>query len=33
MLIEKYGSWVGRGGWSSQSQCWANVVSYGMTAK
>lgn len=29
----KYGSWVGRGGWSSQSQCWADVVSYGMTAK
>ncbi|QWS32694.1 hypothetical protein AABM26_05290 [Curtobacterium aetherium] len=29
----KYGAWVGRGGWSHQRLCWANVVSYGMTAR
>ena len=29
----KYGAWVGRSGWSYQSLCWANVVSYGMTAR
>jgi hypothetical protein len=29
----KYGAWVGRGKWSQQNACWANVVSYGMTAK
>lgn len=29
----KYGAWVGRAQWSQQSACWANVVSYGMTAK
>lgn len=29
----KYGGWVGRGSWSQQAACWANVVSYGMTAK
>jgi hypothetical protein len=29
----KYGSWVGRGRYSVQNACWANVVSYGMTAR
>ncbi|MFJ3036182.1 hypothetical protein ACIPC2_17380 [Curtobacterium pusillum] len=29
----KYGDWVGRGKFSSQKLCWANVVSYGMTAR
>lgn len=29
----KYGAWAGRGGWSHQRLCWANVVSYGMTAR
>lgn len=29
----KYGPWVGGGSWSEQGACWANVVSYGMTAK
>jgi hypothetical protein len=29
----KYGAWVGKGAWSSQSACWANVTSYGMTVK
>lgn len=29
----KYGLWVGRGGWSKQPLCWANVVSHGMTAR
>ncbi|WP_146244203.1 hypothetical protein [Curtobacterium sp. MCBD17_032] len=29
----KYGDWVGRSRWSSQRACWANVVSYGMTAR
>jgi hypothetical protein len=25
--------WVGKGSWSRQGACWANVVSYGMTAR
>lgn len=29
----KYGDWVGKGRVSSQKLCWANVVSYGMTAR
>jgi hypothetical protein len=29
----KYGAWVGKGKWSQQKLCWANVVSYGMTAR
>jgi hypothetical protein len=29
----KYGAWVGKGKWSQQNACWANVVSYGMTAR
>jgi hypothetical protein len=29
----KYGAWVGKGKWSRQNACWANVVSYGMTAR
>ena len=29
----KYGPWVSRGRWSKQPVCWANVVSYGMTAR
>lgn len=29
----KYGPWVGKGSWSRQGACWANVVSYGMTAR
>ena len=29
----KYGVWVGRGRYSTQNACWANVVSYGMTAR
>ncbi|PYY33154.1 hypothetical protein [Curtobacterium sp. MCBD17_030] len=29
----KYGAWVGRGRYSVQNACWANVVSYGMTAR
>lgn len=29
----KYGLWVSRGGTSKQTLCWANVVSYGMTAR
>lgn len=29
----KYGAWVGKGGWSKQTLCWANVVSHGMTAR
>lgn len=28
----RYGKWVGKGKWSEQTACWANVVSYGMTA-
>ena len=28
----KYGACVGKGKWSQQNACWANVVSYGMTA-
>ncbi|WP_423923322.1 hypothetical protein ACPEEZ_04720 [Frigoribacterium sp. 2-23] len=27
----RYGKWVTRGHYSSQTACWANVVSYGMT--
>jgi hypothetical protein len=27
----RYGKWVGKGRWSEQTACWANVVSYGMT--
>jgi hypothetical protein len=29
----EYGLWVGKGSWSQQKLCWANVVSVGMTAK
>jgi hypothetical protein len=29
----RYGDWVGRSRYSVQKACWANVVSYGMTAK
>ncbi|MBF4605223.1 hypothetical protein [Curtobacterium sp. VKM Ac-2884] len=29
----KYGAWVGKGHISAQKLCWANVVSYGMTAR
>jgi hypothetical protein len=29
----KYGAWAGRGRYSAQNACWANVVSYGMTAR
>lgn len=29
----KYGKWVGRGAISQQTACWANAVSYGMTAR
>ncbi|MCS6581603.1 MULTISPECIES: hypothetical protein [Curtobacterium] len=29
----RYGKWVTRGNWSQQTACWANVVSYGMTAR
>lgn len=29
----RYGAWVGKGKWSQQAACWANVVSYGMTAR
>ncbi|MDP9736916.1 MULTISPECIES: hypothetical protein [unclassified Curtobacterium] len=29
----RYGPWVGKKKWSQQSACWANVVSYGMTAR
>ena len=29
----RYGAWVGRGKYSTQNVCRANVVSYGMTAK
>lgn len=29
----KYGEWVGKGKISRQKLCWANVVSYGMTAR
>jgi hypothetical protein len=29
----KYGAWVGKGKWSQQNACWANVVSYGMTGR
>ncbi|WIB78134.1 hypothetical protein DEJ28_03260 [Curtobacterium sp. MCPF17_002] len=29
----KYGDWVGKGRISQQKLCWANVVSYGMTAR
>jgi hypothetical protein len=28
-----YGKWVTKGLWSQQTACWANVVSYGMTAR
>ena len=29
----KYAGWAARGSWSRQGTCWANVVSYGMTAR
>lgn len=29
----RYAAWAARSRWSQQNVCWANVVSYGMTAR